>query len=233
MEETLAAHQLAHAAFPSPRLWLAEGAAYFAQALAHERDGRAAALEYLATHRPPVVLAEKQAGGAGESLAATSQEVLYRDKAALVWWMLKDMVGEQAMKRALRAYRAAEDKDSTYFQHLLEAESKRDLGWFFHDWVYADAGLPDLRIESANARATTGTNFVTAVSVANAGNAGAEVIVTVRTASTEFTQRLEVRGKAKAVTRIATPAVPLEVLVNDGSVPELGESVHRLKIGKD
>jgi len=46
-------------------------------------------------------------------------------------------------------------------------------------------------------------------------------------------QKLEVRGKAKAVTRIASPAQPLEVLVNDGSVPELGLSEHRLKIAGD
>ena len=233
IEETLAAHQLAHAAFPSPRLWIEEGAAYFAQALAHERDGRAAVLDYLATHRLPVVQAEKQSGGAGESLTEASQEVLYRDKAALVWWMLKDMVGEVALKRALHAYRSADDKDPAYLQRLIEAESKRDLGWFFHDWVYTDAGLPDFRIESANARVTNGTNCVTAVSVANAGAAGAEIIVTVRTATTDFTQRLEVRAKAKGITRIATPAEPLEVIVNDGSVPELGESVHRFKIARD
>jgi hypothetical protein len=117
--------------------------------------------------------------------------------------------------------------------HLIETESKRDLGWFFHDWVYTDAGLPDFRIESANARLTNGTSFITAVTVANGGGAGAEVTVTIHTNSGDFPQKLEVRGKAKAVTRIASPGQPLEVIVNDGGVPESGASGHRLKIASE
>jgi hypothetical protein len=233
MEYALVVHQLTHAALPSPRLWIYEGAAHFAQALVREKDGREAALDSLSPHRAAVAQAETQAGGAGEALATASAEVLYRSKAALVWWMLRDMVGDAALKRALHAYQAGEDKDSAYLQRLVEVESKRDLGWFFHDWVYTDAGLPDFRMESANARLTTSTNFVTAVTVTNSGSAGAEVPVTIHTDAGDFTQRLEVRGKAKAVTRIATPSEPIEVIVNDGSVPESGVTEHRLKIVKD
>jgi len=169
-----------------------------------------------------------------ENLIDATQEVFYRSKAALVWWMLRDMVGDAVLKRTLHQYRAGDDKDAAYFERLLEAESKRDLGWFFHDWVYTDAGLPDFRIESANARLTNGTSFITAVTVVNDGGAGAEVTVTIHTNSGDFPQKLEVRGKAKAVTRIASPAQPLEVVVNDGSVAESGASGHRLKIaGED
>jgi hypothetical protein len=231
--QTLLVHQLTHAALPSRRLWIYEGAAHFEQALARERDGREAALDYLSSHRAAVVQAESRPNGTGEALAEATAEVLYRSKAALVWWMLRDMVGDAALKRAIREYKPDQDTDVTYFQHVVEAQSKRDLGWFFHDWVYTDAGLPDFRIESANARAATGTNFITAITVSNAGGAGAEVPVTVRTDGGEFTQRLEVRGKAKAVLRIATPAEPLEVVVNDGSVPESGLSSHSLRIAKD
>ena len=230
VEHTLVLHQLTHAAFTSPRLWLYEGAAHFEQALALEKDGRAAALDYLDGHRQSVVKAQKDPDVRAENLIDATQEVFYRSKAALVWWMLRDMVGDAALKRALHQYRPGDDKDAAYFESLLEAESKRDLGWFFHDWVYTDAGLPDFRIESANARLTNGTNFITAVTVANDGTAGAEVTVTIHTNSGNFPQKLEVRGKAKAVTRIASPAQPLEVVVNDGSVAESGASGHRLKI---
>ena len=237
VEHTLVVHQLTHASFPAPRLWLYEGAAHFAQAVALEKDGRGAALEYLEGHREAVLQlekqVEKQAGGTSEALADATQEVLYHSKAALVWWMLRDMVGDAALKRVLHQYHASEDKDAVYFERLIETESKRDLGWFFHDWVYTDAGLPDFRIESANARRANGTSFITAVSVANGGGAGAEITVTIRNNSGAFTQRLEVRAKGKAVTRIATPAQPLEVVVNDGSVPESGASGHRLKIAGD
>ncbi len=230
MEQSLLLHQLTHTALESPRLWIYEGAAHFAQVLAAEKDGREAALATLAPHRAALAQAERQPG---EALVAATQEVFYRSKAALVWWMLRDMMGDAALKRALRAYKAGDDTDVTYLQHLTEAESKRDLGWFFHDWVYTDAGLPTLAAESANARHTTGTNFITAVTVSNSGGAGAEVPVTVHTAGGDFLQRVEVRAKSKAVIRVATPYEPLEVVVNDGSVPESGASEHRLRIGKD
>jgi hypothetical protein len=230
VEHTLVLHQLTHAAFTSPRLWLYEGAAHFEQALALEKNGRAAALDYLEGHRQSVVKAQKDPDVPAENLINPTQEVFYRSKAALVWWMLRDMVGDAALKRALHQYRPGDDKDPAYFERLLEAESKRELGWFFHDWVYTNAGLPDFRIESANARLTNGASFITAVTVANDGGAGAEVTVTIHTNSGDFPQRLEVRGKAKSVTRIASPARPLEVIVNEGSVPESGATGHRLKI---
>jgi hypothetical protein len=229
-DHMLAVHQMTHEAFSSSRLWLYEGAAHFAQAVAQEKDGRSAALDYLEGHREALLQGEKT-GVQPEALADATQEAFYHSKAVLVWWMLRDMVGDAAFKRALHQYHPADDTDAAYFEHLIEAESKRGLGWFFHDWVYTDAGLPDFRIESANARLTNGTSFITAVTVANDGRAGAEVAVTIHTNSGDFAQRLEVRAKGKAVTRIASPAQPIEVVVNDGGVPEVGAGGHRLKIG--
>ena len=231
-DHMLVVHQLTHAAFFSPRLWLYEGAAHFAQAVAREKDGRSAALDYLEGHREALQQAEKT-GLQPEALEDATEEAFYHSKATLVWWMLRDMVGDAALQRTLHQYRPADDQDAAYFEHLIESESKRDLGWFFHDWVYTDAGLPDFRIESANARLTNGTSFITAVTVANGGSAGAEVTVTIHTNSGDFPQKLEVHGKTKAVTRIASPGQPLEVIVNDGSVPESGPSGHRLKIARE
>jgi hypothetical protein len=231
-EHTLEIHQLTHAAFPSPRLWLYEGSAHFAQAIALEKDGRPAAIDYLESHRQAVVKAEKDPNVPKENLIDATQEVFYRSKAALVWWMLRDMAGDAPFKRALHNYHPTEDTDPTYFEHLVEAESKRDLTWFFHDWVNTNNGLPDFRIEQANARQPNGGSYITAITVANEGNAGAEVTVTVRTTSGDFPQKLEVRAKTKSVTRIASPAQPIEVVVNDGSVPELNATTHTFKIGE-
>jgi hypothetical protein len=48
----VAAHQLTHAAFSSPRPWINEGLAHFAQALYLEQQkGRQAALDYMGLHR--------------------------------------------------------------------------------------------------------------------------------------------------------------------------------------
>ena len=47
-----AAHQFTHAAFSSPRPWINEGLAHFAQALYLEQQrGRQAALDYMGLHR--------------------------------------------------------------------------------------------------------------------------------------------------------------------------------------
>ncbi len=231
----LMVHQLTRASFSSPHPWIDEGAGYFAQALAREKqNGREAALDYMERHRAAVLQVEKAATpSGGEPLVSATHEVFYRSKAALVWWMLRDMVGDATLKKAIRAYDAGADHDPAYFQHVLEERSKRDLTWFFRDWVYSDVGLPDFKADSANARQGTGANFVTAVTIENVGVAGAEVPVTIRTNNGDFTQRLEVRSKSKAVIRIATPAGPVEVVVNDGSVPESDMSNNRLQIAKD
>jgi aminopeptidase N len=105
-------------------------------------------------------------------------------------------------------------------ERLIEAAAKRDLGWFFEDWVYQDRGLPDFRVQAVHPWTTEkGVQFVT-VTLENLGNAGAEVPFTVECASGEITHKIEVRAKSSATRRVELPGVPIEVVVNDGSVPE-------------
>ena len=221
------AHQLTHASFLSFRPWIEEGLAHFAQALylEHEKN-RLAALDYMGLHRSAFVEAEKPAtpprseGEVSHALVNTVSEELYRSKAMCVWWMLRDMIGDAALKKALAAYRAEDDKDPAYMPHLIAAQTQRDLGWFFDDWVYHDRGLPDFKVESAFARKATTDTFMIAVTVDNLGTAGAEVPVIVKFTGGEVTKRLEVHSKSKATIRIEVPGAPQEVVVNDGSVPE-------------
>ena len=88
------------------------------------------------------------------SLVNTTSEELYRSKAMYVWWMLRDMVGEAALKKAIAAYRPEQDKEPSYMPRLIAAQTQRDLEWFFDDWVYRDRGLPDFKVESAFPRKT-------------------------------------------------------------------------------
>jgi hypothetical protein len=216
------AHQLTHVAFSSPRPWISEGLAHFAQALMREQQqGRQAALDYLGLHRAALLQSEsgKSANGADGSLFLTGDETLYRSKAALVWWMLRDLVGTDALKKALRSYQPTEDHDQFYIEQLVRRQSARDLNWFFGAWVYYDNGLPEFHIDSVNTRAVD-QSFLSAVTVANTGGAAAEVPVTARTATNDFTERLFVPAHSTAVIRFTTPATPLEFVVNDGSVPE-------------
>ena len=154
------------------------------------------------------------------SLVNTTSEELYRSKAMYVWWMLRDMVGEPALKKAIAAYRPEEDKEPSYMQRLIAAQTQHDLEWFFDDWVYHDRGLPDFKVESAYSRKTGTDSSMVTITIDNLGTAGAEVPVIVKFKGGEIMQRLEVRGKNKGVIRVETPTPPQEILVNDGSVPE-------------
>jgi hypothetical protein len=236
-----AAHQLTHAAFFSPRPWINEGLAHFAQALYLEHlSGRQAAINYMGLHRSALSAVEKEkekqtaAPRSGDeenqSLVNTTDEELYRSKAMCVWWMLRDMVGEPALKKALASYHSEQDKEPSYLQHVIQAQTKRDLQWFFDDWVYRDRGLPDFKIESAFARKTMPGAYVLTLTVSNLGSAGAEVPLTVKFAGGEVTERLVVRGKGNGVIRVEVPKPPEEVSVNDGSVPENGAANHVFKI---
>jgi hypothetical protein len=232
----VAAHQLAHAAFFSPRPWINEGIAHFAQALYREhQSGRQAALDYMGVHRYAFSGSQKTTAPRSDdevkqSLVNTSDEELYRSKAMYVWWMVRDMIGDPALKKALASYRPDEDKEPSYMQRLIAAQTQRDLEWFFDDWIYRDRGLPDFKVESAFVRKTLPGAYVLTIMVDNLGAAGAEVPLTVRFAGGEVTQRLVVRGKSNGVIRVEAPKQPQEIVVNDGSVPESDVTNNTFKI---
>ena len=220
-------HELVHAAFSSPRPWIHEGLAHFAEAMYREKkqDGRAAALDFLNLHRTTFIDAEKEVSAApqknhGQPLATTFDESYYRSKAAYVWWMVRDMIGDDALMQTIHNYRAADDKDTKYLEQLVAAASKRDLGWFFDDWVYHDRGLPDFRVLAAHPWKGAKDTQILTVTIENLGNAGAEVPFTVHFATGEVTRRIEVRAKSTATTRVEVPGTATDVVVNDGSVPE-------------
>jgi hypothetical protein len=222
-----AAHQLTHASFVSFRPWIEEGLAHFAQALyLEQQSGRKAALDYMGSHRSALSEIEtptslpRSEDEVNHSLVNTTSEELYRSKAMCVWWMLRDMVGDSALKKAFATYRPEQDKEPSYMPRLIAAQTQRDLEWFFDDWVYRDRGLPDFKIESAFPRKTLTGTFMVTITVDNLGTAGAEVPVTVKFAGGDTTKRLEVRAKSKGVIHVEIPAAPQEIVVNDGSVPE-------------
>jgi hypothetical protein len=232
-----ASHQLTHASFLSFRPWIEEGLAHFAQALyLEQQSGRKAALDYMGSHRSTLSEIEMPAtpprseDEVNRSLVNTTSEELYRSKAMSVWWMLRDMVGNAALKKAIAAYRPEQDKEPSYMPRLIAAQTQRDLEWFFDDWVYRDRGLPDFKVESAFPRKTMTSTYMVTITVDNLGTAGAEVPITVKFAGGDTTKRLEVRAKSKGVIRIEIPAAPQEIVVNDGSVPEIDVTNNTFKI---
>jgi hypothetical protein len=166
----------------------------------------------------------------GRPLTTAYDEVYSRIKAAYVWWMLRDMVGDSPLERAIQAYRPGQDKEPSYFQNLLKAESHQDLEWFFDDWVYRDRGLPDFRVLSVYPRESLGGGYVVTVTVDNLGGAGAEVPVRVIAPEGEKLARIYVAKNSRAVTRIQIATRPTEAVANDGSVPESNQSNNQLKV---
>lgn len=222
-----AAYQLTQMAFWSLRPWIDEGLAHFAQALYLEREkGHQVALDYLVAHRRALVQVEGASSGsasgdeASRSLVSTNDEIYLQSKAMAVWWMLREMVGDAALRTAISLYRPEQDKEPSYMPRLIQAQTQRDLSWFFDDWVYHDRGLPDFKVESAFASKTVNGTFMLTVTAVNLGGAGAEVPVLVKFPGGELSRRIEVRAKGRATIRIETPAPADEIIVNDGSVPE-------------
>jgi hypothetical protein len=236
--ENILAHALTHAWMQSPRAWLSEGVAHFMGTLWVEKQrGRTQALQALEASRPALALAEPESPGQnlGQPLALAISPVYYRTKATYVLWMLRDVAGDASLSAALRAYDPAQDfgKDTGHsqFEKLLEqAGARRDLSWFFADWVDADKGLPDLSIESVFPNAVQSNNWLVAVNVVNHGYAAAEVPVTVRSELNSATQRVVVPARGEAVQRVLIQGKPIEVQVNDGTVPETQASVHVTKL---
>jgi len=241
------AHALTHAflnaATGSHPAWLDEGAANFIETLWIEHEsGRKKALEMLESGRAALALAEPPSPGEspGQPLDKAIAPVYYREKAAYVFWMLRDLAGDDALSAALRgdapaagaANATGERTASAKFEEFIEnAPSHRDLSWFFADWVDADKGLPDISIGSVFVAPTQADNSLVTVNLSNSGYASAELPVTVSTPETSITQRVFIPGRGKSVQRFLVQGKPTQVEANDGTVPEIQASMHVKTLG--
>lgn len=241
------AYSLTHAWVQTGQPWIDEGLAQFFALLTTEREaGREAALDQLNGLLQPVALAEPDLASAtdskpGQPLISAADELFYRRKAAAVWWMLRDIAGESALRSALSAWRtqpASRDTPETQavaFERVLEKLSGKDLGWFFSDWVLRDRGLPDLSIaEVSTSRTPAGqghnAGWLVALTVRNEGAAAAEVPFSVRSGQFTTGGRIRVPAFGRTTERVLVESSPTEVVVNDGSTPEQRVSRHTRRL---
>ena len=121
-----------------------------------------------------------------------------------------------------------EDTTGTEFEQVLEQTSRKDLKWFFDDWVYHDRGLPDLSIAGVYpSTANAPGSYIVAVNVLNSGSAEAEVPVSVRSDATTVYRALARAGAIeRSRHRFLIQGQPEEVTVNDGTIPEAGATIH-------
>lgn len=238
--ELMLAYALGREQVRSPRWWIRDGLGRYAEALyLRQKNGRGPAVAYLNSRLSILIEAEKGIGAGDHkgkedsredsALINSADEAYVQTKAMYVWWMLNDMLDDHLFD-SLLSYEGASDRTPDYLQQVLESKTKRNLEWFFDDWVYHDRGLPDFRVESVYSHEAPQGNYLVTVTIENLGGAGAEVPVIVRFDNGETSERLEVRGKAKGVMRIRTPKPPTEVLVNDGSVPESDTTNNLFKV---
>lgn len=234
---------LTHAWIQTGQPWMDEGLAEFFGLLWVERElGGTVARAQLTELTRPVAIAEPElsnatGAGKGQPLVEAADDLFYRRKAAAVWWMLRGLVGDGALHQALSAWRtqpsaqAPAAEQAVAFEHLLERLSGKDLGWFFADWVLRDRGLPDLSITAVAASPQTSTpghpsGFLVAVTVRNEGGAVADVPLILRSGTNHIEQRIRIPALSSATQRVLIETAPTGVQVNDGSVPEIGSSIH-------
>ena len=141
-------HSLSHAWVQTGQPWFDEGLAQFmALVWTEQQQGRAAATAQLTELLRPVALAEPAIAPPttnnqqpettpGEPLVGTSSDLFYRRKAAAVWWMLRDITGDQALAEALTAWRVqpvshdSPAAQAVAFERLLERPASRTSAGF-------------------------------------------------------------------------------------------------------
>jgi hypothetical protein len=253
----LLAHSLTHAWLQTGQPWMDEGLAEFFSLLWIEREkGRDAAVAQLDAMMQPVATADtlsetatnatpaetassssSEGAVVGQPLIAAHDELFFRRKAAAVWWMLRDIVGEQPLQIALSAWRTQKPGNDTAeaqaqaFEALLEKISGKNLAWFFNDWVLHDRGLPSLSIVDVTPRelpagAGHGQSWLVAVTVHNAGAAAVEVPLVIRSGTASTTKRIRIPGLSNTTERVVVESAPTDVILNDGSTPEAGPGTH-------
>jgi len=249
------AHSMTHAWVQTGQPWMDEGLAQFAALLwVEQSQGRDHALVELNNLLQPLILAEPVVPQltaqpattplpppAGQPLITATDEIYTRRKAVAVWFMLRGIVGEDALRETLSAWRMQPPSNTSArdqalaLEKILEKTSGKDLAWFFHDWVLNDQGLPDLSIVDVTTRdlspdAKRQSGWLVSVTARNDGGATAEVPLTIRSGTFTNTRRLLIPAYGQTTDRILVEAAPTQVLLNDGTTPEVRNSLHQRDI---
>ncbi len=254
-ESSALVQSLTHAWVQTGQPWMDDGLPQFFALLVEEsQSGRETAIAQLDELMKPVALTEpdptaKPTGsptspgpsqppaGQAEPLITASSDLIYRRKAAAVWWMLRGIVGDGNLHAALSAWCTQPVSteppmaQALGFEHLLEKVSNQELGWFFNDWVLQDKGLPDLTIgDVAVVEEPTGpghpAGWLVAVTIRNEGGAVADVPLVVRSGLLSNSRRVRIAGQSSHTERVLVEGAPTLVILNDGSTPEERVSTH-------
>ena len=102
----------------------------------------------------------------------TTYNTMIYSKAQLFYEQLRYVVGDETMRRILRAYYARwrlKHVDEAAFRAVCEEVSGQDLGWLFGQWLHGTP-LIDYRLKRVERRVTADRRWLTAVTIERLGD---------------------------------------------------------------
>jgi hypothetical protein len=211
------AHQWAHGILANNEWkegWLDEGMASFVGNLYAEAQGRQ--LNYGGSTQGVA-----RADAAPDAKPMQTRAADFKDmqqysimtytKPALVFRMLRDLIGADAFGAGLKSYyqqNRLEHVDEADFRAAMEAASKMDLDWFFQQWLHTNHTL-DYAVANAVSTQLPNGRWQTRVDVTRTGQAWMPVRLKVG----DVVTRLDAREPAFSVT-VETAARPTEALLD-------------------
>ena len=228
------AHQYAMGIFGSNEwkdAWLDEGMASFLGNWFMEEVGEADPWPDLLAR-----LAQVEARGIPVPIATVSDRMpdfgtyglLAYTRPSVVLYMLRELVGEEAMREGLRLYyerKAFEHVTEDDLRRAIEDASGRDLRWFFEQWLHT-TGTLDYGVSGARS-VRSGGGWTTTATVTRRGDAWMPVTVEVGS------ERVTLEGRERTQTvRVTTPERPEAVVVDpDASLLETDEANNVARVG--
>ena len=138
--------------------------------------------------------AEQQSLAEFRSRAHGAAAAVGYGKSAMVFFMLRDLIGRQTFEAGVREFwRTKRFRTASWsdLQAAFERASGRDLSWFFKQWVER-AGAPRLRIEAAQARRQSNAVTLTLIFVQSAPPYRMRVPIEIVTGARAQTQWVEI-----------------------------------------
>ena len=142
-------------------------------------------------------------------------QIVGYNKSAMLFFMLREQIGEAAFDQGVRGFWSANRFRSASWDDLrgaFERASGKNLAAFFEQWLER-TGAPNLRIADAQAEPVAGGWQLSVTLLQEAPAYALSVPVAVRTAAGEITRRVELsRERGTAVLEL--PAEPLRVALD-------------------
>ncbi len=171
--EALLAHELAHQWFGNTatesdwkHLWLSEGfATYFSLLYLENRYGTDTLTRKLKTDRNKIIaFYRERATPVVDSTVTDYMQLLNAnsyEKGSWILHMLRKQLGDSVFWNGIRRYYnkyAGKNASTSDFEKSMEESSGRDLGQFFHQWLFV-AGHPQLHIDHQYSNKTLTINI--------------------------------------------------------------------------